>query len=78
MWRNVPPAGYFLVPNKKVTKEVGIRGASGKCAPLCIPRRFDGVAEKTYRFLLQKIINLRPAEPSLTQEKPLLLVLEVF
>ena len=35
----LPPAGYFLVPNKKVTKEIGIRGASGKCAPLCIPRR---------------------------------------
>ena len=31
----------FLSLNKKVTKEISLRGATSKCAPLGIPRRFS-------------------------------------
>ena len=41
----------FLSLNKKVTKEVSLRGASSKCAPLGIPRRIAIQHSKMFRFL---------------------------
>ena len=41
----------FLSLNKKVTKEVSQRGASGRCAPFGNPSRFSIQHSKMFRFL---------------------------